>query len=118
MRVNRTFTVGAAPINVATRLTTAAERVDHQPARRVFIQMLTGGSGRGYVLDGIPWGTIADASNDDHVTAELAAATAAAPGGSYSDESQIPGADIDLSKLWVHGTNAGDKIKVSCELPV
>jgi hypothetical protein len=118
MRVNKTFTVGANEINVATGLTTAAARENSMPAKRVFIQMLMGGSGLGYVMDGIPWGTVADSTVDGHVTAQLAVATATAPGGSYTDRSQTPGADIDLSKLWVHGANSGDKIKVSYDLPV
>ena len=118
MRVNKTFTVGADPINVGTGLTTAAERVDSTPARRIFVQMLTGGSGLGYVLDGIPWGTTPSVATDRHLTAELTAATATEPGGSYRDGSEGQRCDIDLSKFWIHGANSGDKIKVSYDLPV
>ena len=116
MRVNKTFTVGADEINVATGLTTAAQPTDRLMAKRVFVQMLSGGSGIGYVLGGVSYGIVGDATNDSHVTAELAPAAAGSPGGSYSDSDDH--ADIELSKMWVHGANAGDEIKVSYDLPV
>lgn len=111
LRVNKTFTVvGAGPINVATGLTTAASATDRLIAKRVFIQMLSGGAGAGYVLDGIRHGKVPAIATPSHVTAELSAAIAPGPGGSYSDEDA---AGIDLSQMWVHGAQAGDTIKVS-----
>lgn len=84
------------------------------PVRALFIQMLHGGTGRGIVMDGI-YGFQADgispripsASTPTDVTAELAAATATAPGQNYTD------ACDDISRIWVDGTVSGDTVKVS-----
>ncbi len=110
MRINRTFTVGAGPFNVASGLTTAAAETNRTIATRVFIQMLTAGTGLGYVMDGIRPGRVPSILTAADVTAELAPATATAPGGTYEDADP---AGIDLSRLWIHGAHAGDTIKVS-----
>lgn len=105
-RVNRVITVTAG---TAIRLSTSHTYVD-----RIFIQMLTGGSGRGFVMDGVPLGTTPDRTNPAHLTAELQAATAVSPGGNYSDQAQNQSAaTIDLAMIAIDGAVTGDKIIVS-----
>jgi hypothetical protein len=123
MRVNKTFTVGAAPLNIVTETTTAP--VSGEPAiplSRLFVQMVHGGSGLGNVLTGVPRDVQGSASNAAHLTAELAAATASAPGGSYSDAAGsgngLAGIDLDARGVWVHGGHQGDTIIVSFDVKV
>lgn len=126
MRVNKKLTPTAgAPVNVLTGQTAAQHAaagldlaaITHRHARRVFAQMLPATQGGlGYVLDGVPIGTTPSASNDAHVTAVLAAATANAPGGTYADSD--PGAGIDLAQMWVDVAHTGDEVKISYDLKV
>lgn len=105
VRVNRTITVAAGtPVRLATT---------HIYAAKIFIQMQTGGSGRGFIMAGIPSGTTPAATTSAHLTAELSPATATGPGGSYSDSDY---SGIDLSLIWVDGSNTGDKITFSYEV--
>ncbi len=128
MRINKTFTVTA---NGAINLVTGADAVamvtygavPRTMVRALIIQMKHGGTGLGYVMDGIYGVQAADgvspripsAATDSDVTAELAPATATAPGGSYTDFFELPNgaAGTDVSRMWVDGAVPGDKIKVS-----
>lgn len=130
MRINVTITVTAAgAVNVISGLnaTTAAGAAPslfpRTMARALLIQMVHGGTGRGYVMDGI-YGVqpaaltsprIPSAAVASDVTAELAPAAATVPGGTYSDSYVLPNGagGIDISKLWVDGSVPGDLIKVS-----
>lgn len=128
-RRNLIVTVGASPINAFTGLT-GTQMATFGPlrpvlCRSVFVQMLPGGTGYGVVSDGI-YGAAADgvsprvptqtlaAANVD-VTAVLGPATATAPGGNYGDPNVQPNGvtDIDITRLWVGGSNAGDLIVIS-----
>ncbi len=108
-RVNITITITAGtPVQISA-----------QPkiANRIFVQMVTGGTGRGYVMDGIPVGVTPDPTVSGQLTAELAPATATAPGGTYTDggpgTTAATNGGIDLQRFWVGGSNTGDKIIVS-----
>lgn len=107
-RINKSITVTAGtPIQVSSTKILAAE---------VFIQMATGGTGVGYICAGIPSGTTPSAScgGAGQLTAQLAPASATAPGGSYSDSISLTvGAGIDISTIWVDGGHSGDVILVS-----
>jgi hypothetical protein len=112
MRINRSITVVAGtPINVATGLSTAATANDKLMVNRVSCQMKHGGTGYGLVLGGIVAGRIPAAANSLDLTWEMGPAGATAPGGSWSDDDGTRG--IDLSTIWVDGSNSGDKILVS-----
>jgi hypothetical protein len=118
LRVNTKYTITAGtPINLATGTSSAPSAGNFQPAyaTRIFIQMLHGGSGLGYVMDGIPPGTTPAVSTNGHLTAELAAASLTAPGGSYSDSDPNPAGGIDIRKLWIDGSNSGDTVSVSVD---
>ena len=115
MRINRQVTVSAGtPVNIWTGTGTA----DTVPAmaRAVLIQMKHGGTGIGYVMAGISRNRTPSASNSSDLTAELAPASATAPGGSYSDESEQMG--IDVNSIWVDGSVTSDVIVVSIDLKV
>jgi hypothetical protein len=102
VRSNRSITVVAGtPVQLSTTSITV---------RAVFIQMAIGGTAAGYVMAGIPSGTTPSKATAAHVTAQLAPASATAPGSSYSDVNE---GGIDLSLIWVDGDNSGDKIIVS-----
>lgn len=66
---------------------------------RIFIQMAAGGTGLGYVMLGVPYGTTPASTNG---AVQLAPATSTAPGGAFWDS----GPNIDLRKIWVDGTQA------------
>lgn len=124
MRVNLNITVVAGtPINVITGTSTAPS-ADSEPvyATRVFVQMLHGGSGIGYVMDGIAVGRVPSSSTAGDVTAELSPAQTIngvqVPGGDYSDWDQNVGGGIDMRKIWIDGGNSGDLIKVSYDRKV
>lgn len=111
-RYNKIYTVAAGtPIQLATVTT---------PANRVFIQMLTGGSGSGYVMDVSSYvaGTTPAHTTSGELVAQLCPATSTAPGCSYSDTAgSAPGSGaIDISKLWIDGSNSGDTLVVSYDL--
>lgn len=127
MRVNATITITAAtPINlaVALKLAAASQLAVATPiaANRLLIQMLSGGSGVGYVMDMSAFvaGTAPSHSTSGHLTAQLNAATAGAPGGNYGDGvSGIPaGGAVDVTRLWVDGANSGDTVVVTADLRI
>ena len=120
MRQNMTITIAAGtPINVVTG-TSVAPSYDTPAvyATRVLAQMRHGGSGLGYVMDGISLGRIPATTNAGDVTAELTPATATAPGGDYSDWEFNPGGGIDLRRIWIDGGNSGDTVGFSWDLKV
>lgn len=85
---------------------------------RVFVQMAIGGTGVGYVMDGIPKGTIPSHSTASQLTAQIGAASGANPGGSYSDRSyEKDGGGIDGSQFWVDGS-AADPMIISVDVRV
>lgn len=115
MRINKAVTVTAGtPVNIWTG-TNSADTVPVM-ARSVFIQMKHAGTGLGYVLAGISRNRTPSTSNSSDLTAELAPATATAPGGSYSDDSELMG--IDANSIWVDGSVTGDVIIISFDLKV
>lgn len=107
-RINKSITVTAGtPIQVASSRILASE---------ILIQMATGGTGLGYICAGIPTGTTPSAScgGAGQLTAQLAPASATAPGGSYSDSASFKeGIGIDVSMIWVDGGHSGDVILVT-----
>ncbi len=118
MRVNLLLTVTAGTPQQISSLLNFNTKLKHGApcfASRVFIQMVIGGTGVGYVMDGIPEGTTPAYNTAGDLTAELAAATSTAPGGSYSDftNGNNDGPGIDLAALWVDGSHTGDTIIVS-----
>jgi hypothetical protein len=117
MRINKQFTVGAAPFNVFTGLTTApGDAWPPKIATRISVQMKAGGSGLGYYMSGVPRGAAGDPTNTAHLTCQLAAATATAPGGQVQDVNPDTVAGIDVTLCWVHGAQAGDVMIVSFDL--
>jgi hypothetical protein len=99
-RITQTLTIAAGtPIRLATSVTLAD---------RIVVEMKHGGSGLGYVMDGIPNGTTPSTTSNNPI--ELAPATSTAPGGIYADSSAI---GIDISQIWIDGANSGDKVLVS-----
>jgi hypothetical protein len=87
-------------------------------ANRILIQPIEGCSSCGvvYVMADIPSGTTPSASNAAHVAASLCAASAAAPGCTYSDPSVVQqgaSSTIDLSLIWIDGAHTGDTVRIS-----
>lgn len=117
-RFNGVLTVtSGTPQNLGTGLTTSdgIQRF----ASRVFIQMVTAGSGLGYVMAGILGTRVPATSNSSDVTMELSAASADGPGGWYSDfDPNFMGGGIDVTTIWVDGANTGDTIRYSYDLRV
>lgn len=110
-RVNKTITCTGSPQNIGQLFgynnVSGGVAVKGSPMiiERVFIQMKAGGTNIGYVMDGIPEGTTPDPTTSGLLTAQLAAASAGAPGGSYSDRiSSYEGNGIVGSELWIQGT--------------
>ena len=128
MRVNAVLTITAGtPINLAVALGIAPNgaalaAMKPIPVNRWFAQMLTGGPGLGYVMDleNFAAGTQANAATQGHLIAQLAPASAQAPGGSYGDGiAGIPGGGpADLTKLWIDGNHTGDTMAISVSLRV
>ncbi len=122
-RVNITLTLTTnVPVNIATGLNSAAMLakgyVTIPPLRlnELCIQMKHGGAALGYVMAGIRGVTSAvqqwrvpDITAVTDVTAELAPATATAPGGSWSDPSNNQ-TTINGEQIWVSGTTADQMI--------
>ena len=104
-RTNKTLTITAG-----TPIQLSATQVF---AREIFIQMQSGGSGIGYVMDmnGYPAGTTPSHSTSGNLTAQLSNATSTNPGGAYSDN--CAARCIDISKVWIDGSNNGDTVTVS-----
>lgn len=84
---------------------------------RLFIQSLAGNTGIVYVMLGVPISETCNASNALHLTAQLAAGTATAPGQSFSDPQGANGdspSDIeDLALACLDGSHSGDSVVVS-----
>lgn len=98
-RITTTLTITAGtPIRLATSITLCD---------RIVIEMKHGGSGLGYVMDGIPNGTTPAIATNNPI--ELSAATSTGPGGAYNDASAL---GIDVSQIWIDGGNSGDKVIV------
>jgi hypothetical protein len=99
-RVNQLITVGSTPVQLSANSLLVTE---------VLIQMQHGGTGIGYVMDGIPilFGAPSP-TNAGQLTAELAPATSTAPGGAFANQDLM-----DIQRTWVHGSNTGDKIIVT-----
>lgn len=93
---------------------------------RTLIQMVHGGTGIGYVMDlsqyfisgSLPASVTPNHATAGQLTAELAPASATAPGGSYSDSvtGSPGGGAIDLSHIWLDGSHTGDTIIVTYKL--
>ena len=86
---------------------------------RMFVQMVTAGSGIGYVLYSNTGGIPSKANNpgadgvSSDIVMELAPAGTTYPGGTYSDP-QVGGGNFeDMAAYWVDGTVNGDKIRVT-----
>lgn len=121
MRINSTATIVAGtPINVATLL--GLDPNFAQWARRWTAQALAGGTGLIYIMDGVrPRGTVPANTTSGDLTAQLAPASATAPGSFYEDEYSQDAdnqGDIDLSLAWIDGSHSGDTVAVSCNLKV
>lgn len=87
----------------------------HIKVHSILIQMRTGGTGRGYILRPLP-GVTPSASNGADLSAELAPATATAPGGAWSDNDDTPFGtrkDIYLDAIWIDGSNSTDTVTVT-----
>lgn len=122
MRIQTIVTINSAvPVNVAVlfRYKSAADQ-QGQPMviNRIFCQMLPAGTGVGYVMDGIPFGTTPNPATAGQLTAVLAAASATDPGGSYSDRGAPNEGFIYGENFWVGGSQTGDKMVVSCDVRV
>ncbi len=124
-RINQTITVAAGtPVNAATGLTSAQmitagfTFIPRLMINRYSVQMLIGGTGAGYVMDGIrgvtsatqQWRVPSHTVSTD-LTAQLGPATATAPGFQYSDTDNEHG--IDLSLVWLDGSHTADTIQLS-----
>lgn len=109
-RINATLTIASGtPINLATGTASAAPAPVW--ASRYFIQMAHGGSGYGKVYDGVPASRSLTAAD---ITAELAAATAIAPGNAFEDwDKSGDRGGIDVNEVWIDGSNTGDKVYAS-----
>src|ERR1700722_16496600 len=114
-RFNRTLTIGAAPIRLSDFATaaTVGEQLPPKYVVNFFAQMLHGGSGIGWLSLGIPPGTTPTVPPPDgQLSAELAPATANAPGGSFNQNQSAFGSPLagtmDLARAWLSGSNAGD----------
>jgi hypothetical protein len=126
MRVNTTITIAAGtPVNIAVALglvSAVASTTNPIIANRYLLQMLHGGTGRGYVMDmsAFTAGTTPTYSTSGHLSGEMAPASANAPGGSWGDAaSGIPsGGPVDLTKLWVDGSHTGDTVVFSGDLRI
>lgn len=108
MQNSRTITVVAGtPVRLAALPTYA---------RSLLITMLTGGTGRGYVLS-CPTDVAAVKSAQTLIT-ELGPASATAPGGQFYWDRSAPGNPaINIQEFAVDGSNSGDTIQCSWELP-
>lgn len=119
MRLTAKITIVAnTPVNVATAL--GLDAAYPQYASRWLAQALAGATaGLVYVFDGMkPRGT-APTTGTTPVSGQITAATATAPGGSYSDTFDAEadnGGDIDLSLCWIDGAHSTDTVAVTANL--
>lgn len=124
-RQNITVTLtNGAPICVATGLSSAAmiaagyQTIPAMPLNELCMQMKHGGAGIGYVMSGIRGVTSATQlwrvpaiGNVTDVSAEMTAATATAPGGSWTDPTNNQTV-IHGEQTWVDGTT-GDQVIIT-----
>ncbi len=110
MIVNRQRTIVAG--------TPVAIEVDPCQVRSCFVQMKHGGTSIGYLLNlaFFPAGTVPDATNAQHVAAEMNAASATGAGGSWSYPDSDAG--YDVSKMYLDGAHSGDVVIVSYDKKV
>lgn len=119
MRIVKKYVIAAGtPVNLATGLATAASAADQLLCTKVFVQMRTGGSGQGYLIDGVAWGRVPATDTQPDYAVQLSAATAQNPGGAYADQDFREGGGIDVSKMWLDGAHTGDEVLVSLDLKV
>ena len=113
MRRNKKLTITAGtPLNVFTGTIAAGPNPVY--VRSVSIQMATGGSGLGYVMDGIyGGGRVPATTNEADVTMELFPATDTTPGGIYSDSAPVRDYGLDVNAMWIDGAHTGDTVRVS-----
>lgn len=112
-----TLTPGTS-LNVAQQLGIANWQVTPVYANSVFIQMVKGGTGMGYVMCDIAADTspVPPKSTTSNVAAQLAAASSTAPGGSWTRAWAVTsGTGIPLNQLWVDGDQA-DGILLSADI--
>jgi len=132
MKVSQTLTITAnTPLNAYSGLSAAAMASagwtsSFAPAastffvptflvKRIFVQMLPGGSGIGYVLLGSPGQAPAHGTNGQ-MLAELAPSpSATTPGGTYADGDSNENC-IDVSQIWIDGSHSGDTVLVTYEV--
>lgn len=122
-RINKLITIASGtPTRIWDGATAAPsyEQASPPPAVWVtnfFVQMMHGGSGLGFVMTGIPYGTTPNYNTAGTVTGELAPASASAPGGSFSQDQSAFGSElagtVDITRAWVDGASSGDKVIVS-----
>lgn len=125
-RTNKSITIiSGTPINIVTGMTSAQMlaagyvTIPSTPLNEVICQMKHGGTGLGFVMSGIrgqtsavqQWRVPAYTASTD-LTAELAPATATAPGGSYSDP-QNNQTTIWGEQFFIDGAASGDIMIVS-----
>jgi len=120
-RRNLTVTIASGtPVQLSKVAGSGCPSTGTCPVNRIFIQMLANGSGLGYVMDMSSYiaNTVPSSSTAGNLTAQLCAAGSGIPGCTYSDTSgAAPGSGaIDLSALWVDGSNSGDKVVISFDL--
>jgi hypothetical protein len=115
-RKNLLVTIAAGtPVQVSTLANSGCPANGACMVNRIFIQALLGGSGVVYVMDMSSYiaNTVPSHSTAGNLTAQLAAATASAPGGSYSDTADSGSGAIDISAIWIDGSNTSDTVVVS-----
>ncbi len=114
-RFNLLLTITAGtPIRLSDSATDGTQKTQPLYVNELIIQMASGGSGLGYVMAGVKPGTTPNKATAGTVSAQLTAATAGAPGGTYSDAADPRGGGgIDLSKIWIDGDHTADTVVVS-----
>lgn len=119
MQINKTYTIVAGtPFNLATQSATPPKTADQVFAWQISIQMAHGGTGLGYVMDGIAINRVPAATNSSDLSLELAPATATAPGGSMN-KTMPQGQDrvgVKVHEMWIDGSVNGDKVIVSYDV--
>ena len=117
MRINRVVTLTGSPQQISELFgfNNAGQQGTPMYIQRIFCQMLIGGTNPGYIMDGYQGSSTPDPTGDD-LTAQLAPASASAPGGSYSDTSpENYGGGIIGSQFYIQGT-AAEKMVVSVNI--
>jgi hypothetical protein len=118
MQICQIYTITAGtPINLATGTAAAPVKGQEIYAFDLSIQMQHGGTGRGYVMDGVPIGAaVLPTAVSPYLSYELAPATATAPGVNPYYKFVPQGQDrpgVNIHEIWIDGSNSGDTIIVS-----